>query len=97
MIENEVQYAITKEQTTKFELALKKFEENLYNKEQFHPLLYQAQRDALQSQFEDLQAQLKEYDERMHERIRQLEQEKGKGRVFGVSPGYYTGEGFIND
>jgi transcriptional regulator with XRE-family HTH domain len=64
MIKNERQYRITKAQTRKFEEALAQMRQSAKNGEspEVHPLLVQAQIDALQSQFDELLEQLEEYD-----------------------------------
>jgi ribosome-binding protein aMBF1 (putative translation factor) len=59
MIKNERQYIITKAQTRKFKEALKKFEAETTAT---HPLLIKAQREALESQLAELNAQLREYE-----------------------------------
>jgi transcriptional regulator with XRE-family HTH domain/Zn-dependent peptidase ImmA (M78 family) len=62
MIRNERQYRITKTQAEKFEQAIKKRGAPADPSNRLHPLLQKAQGDALQSQLEDLRAQLAEYD-----------------------------------
>jgi ribosome-binding protein aMBF1 (putative translation factor) len=62
MIENERQYRITKAQADKFAQALAEFTAHSDEHDQMHPLLRQAQREALQSQLDDLLAQLEEYE-----------------------------------
>lgn len=64
MIKNERQYRITKAQARKFEEALTQLRQSSKNGEllEVHPLLVQAQIDALQSQFEELREQLEEYE-----------------------------------
>jgi len=60
MIKNERHYRITKAQLIKFENAL-----SLQDKEpeeDLHPMLIKAQRDSLQSQLDDLRAQVDEYE-----------------------------------
>jgi transcriptional regulator with XRE-family HTH domain len=66
MIKNERQYRITKAQASHFADALKK----LGGKpaEQLHPLLRQAQIDAVRSQYADLQASIDEYESLQRER-----------------------------
>lgn len=61
MIKNERQYRITKAQAGKFEQALKNHSD-LEADSKIHPLIQKAQRDAITSQFTDLQAQMREYD-----------------------------------
>ena len=58
MIKNERQYKITKGQAEKFANAL----EALTDQEGIDPLLSQLERDALQSQFDELQEELTEYE-----------------------------------
>ena len=62
MIKNERQYRITKAQADKFAQALSQFLEIADKEEQIHPLLRQAQIDALQNQLQDLRAQIEEYE-----------------------------------
>ncbi len=62
MIKNERQYQITKAQAEQFAQALAQFAEHAEENKQIHPLLRQAQMDALQSQLDDLHAQLEEYE-----------------------------------
>jgi transcriptional regulator with XRE-family HTH domain/Zn-dependent peptidase ImmA (M78 family) len=64
MIKNERQYRITKAQARKFEEALAHLRQSSENGElpEVHPLLVQAQIDALQSQFDELREQLEEYE-----------------------------------
>src|SRR5438552_2633451 len=62
MIENERQYRITKAQADKFAQALAQFTTHPDKHDQMHPLLHQAQREALQSQLDDLRTQLEEYE-----------------------------------
>jgi transcriptional regulator with XRE-family HTH domain/Zn-dependent peptidase ImmA (M78 family) len=62
MIKNERQYRISKAQAEKFAQALAEFTEQSKEDKHMHPLLRQAQIDALQSQLDDLHAQLEEYD-----------------------------------
>lgn len=61
MIKNERQYRITKSQADKFALSLAHNASSPSNT-QLHPLLQKAQQDALRSQFEELQAQIEEYE-----------------------------------
>jgi ribosome-binding protein aMBF1 (putative translation factor) len=62
MIKNERQYRITKAQADKFGQALAKLKAHPKEGDQMHPLLRQAQIDALQSQLDDLHAELQEYE-----------------------------------
>ena len=62
MIKNERQYLITQAQAKKFEEALAQFDKNLDKREKVHPLLWKAQRDALQSQLSELREELEEYE-----------------------------------
>jgi ribosome-binding protein aMBF1 (putative translation factor) len=62
MIKNERQYRITKAQAAKFEAALKSFLEDSADDQATHPRLIKAQADALQSQCESLQDELREYE-----------------------------------
>jgi HTH-type transcriptional regulator / antitoxin HigA len=63
MIENEVQYRITMEQSEQFARALAEFRATPPDP-QVHPLLRKAEEDGLQSMLNDLQTQLAEYDAR---------------------------------
>jgi ribosome-binding protein aMBF1 (putative translation factor) len=60
MIKNEREYRITKSQAAKFRRALDQF--NAEDHSSIHPRLRKAQADALQSQLEDLESELKEYE-----------------------------------
>ena len=62
MLKNERQYRITKAQADKFGQALAKLKAHPKQGDQMHPLLRQAQIDALQSQLDDLHAELQEYE-----------------------------------
>ncbi|NEQ81109.1 MAG: helix-turn-helix transcriptional regulator [Moorea sp. SIO2I5] len=62
MIKNERQYRITQAQAKKFEEALAQFDKNLDKREEVHPLLWKAQRDALQSQLSELCEEIEEYE-----------------------------------
>lgn len=62
MIKNERQYRVTQAQAKKFEEALAQFEGNLDKREEGHPLLWKAQRDALQSQLSELREEIYEYE-----------------------------------
>ena len=61
MIKNERQYRITKSQGQKFEDAIRKLEQS-GPEEGVHPVLHQAQVNALRSQLLDLQAELAQYE-----------------------------------
>ncbi|HKQ09494.1 MAG TPA: helix-turn-helix domain-containing protein [Blastocatellia bacterium] len=62
MIKNERQYRITKAEAERFERALNQMDSHADPSNKLHPLLQKAQREALQSQLEDLRAQLAEYE-----------------------------------
>ena len=62
MITNERQYRITRAQAEKFTQALAHLSQSTAVAEQIHPLLRQAQADALRSQLDDLNAELEAYD-----------------------------------
>jgi transcriptional regulator with XRE-family HTH domain len=64
MIKNERQYRITKAQAKKFDDALAQLQEPARQGEMadIHPLLVQAQVDALKSQAEELNEQIREYE-----------------------------------
>jgi ribosome-binding protein aMBF1 (putative translation factor) len=73
MIRNQRQYKITKAQAAKFEQALQTFAERSPQTAGVHPRLVQAQREAIASQLESLQDELKEY-----ERLQRTKQPKLK-------------------
>ncbi len=62
MIENEQQYSVTREQVHKFEQALAKL--NQCSKETKHEnlLLWQVKKLAIESQLNDLQQEIKDYE-----------------------------------
>jgi ribosome-binding protein aMBF1 (putative translation factor) len=60
MIRNERQYVITKAQIKKFKTALKSFEKQ---ESSAHPVLVKAQKDAMERQLDELEAQVQEYEE----------------------------------
>ena len=62
MIKNERQYRITKAQAERFSNALDRFRESGGEISGVHPLLIKAQEDALESQFADLQDELRQYE-----------------------------------
>jgi transcriptional regulator with XRE-family HTH domain len=62
MIKNEQQYLVTKKQVAQFERALRDLDQQDLILEKVHPLLVQAQGEAIQSQLVDLKAQLEEYE-----------------------------------
>ncbi len=59
MIENERQYIITKAQARKFREALSQFDER---RTAVEPALLKAQKDAMKSQLDELETQVKEYE-----------------------------------
>lgn len=61
MIKNERQYRITRARAAKFEHALSQFS-GQGEGTQIHPLVRKAQRDALQSQLDELKKELAEYE-----------------------------------
>jgi ribosome-binding protein aMBF1 (putative translation factor) len=61
MIRNEREYRITKAQAAKFERALSQLSTSGEGA-QLHPLVQKAQRDAVQSQLEELKEQIAEYE-----------------------------------
>ena len=62
MIKNERQYRITKAQAQKFQSALTRLQAGAAESVFLHPRLRQAERDALQSQWESLQAEITDYE-----------------------------------
>ena len=58
MIKNERQYRITKAQANRFSQTFRRLGEA----DGVHPLIVQAQRDALSSQIADLEGELSEYE-----------------------------------
>lgn len=63
MITNERQYRITKAEAERFRRAIASSESGRDAREGVHPRLVQAEREALQSQLDDLLAELAEYEE----------------------------------
>lgn len=59
MIENKLQYSITKEWKRRFSVAL---EEEKHEISTLDPILHKAVIDSLQSQIDDLADQIKEYE-----------------------------------
>lgn len=62
MIKNERQYRITRAQADRFSEALGSLETDAAHESELHPILLAAQKDALQSQLSDLQAEISEYE-----------------------------------
>jgi ribosome-binding protein aMBF1 (putative translation factor) len=62
MIKNERQYRITKAQAQRFEQALADLADCAEDKKQENPILFEAQRSALESQLDDLREELTEYE-----------------------------------
>ena len=73
MIENARQYRITKAQAAKFAQAVKDFDMRQSAHIDVHPKLIKAQRDALKSQLESLQQELKEYEKTKASRKPQID------------------------
>ena len=73
MIENARQYRITKAQAAKFAQAVKDFDMRQSAHVDVHPKLIKAQRDALKSQLESLQQELKEYEKTKASRKPQID------------------------
>jgi DNA-binding XRE family transcriptional regulator len=62
MIKNERQYRITKAQAQKFGQALAQMQAKPEGSRQLHPLLQQAEQEALRSQWESLQSEISDYE-----------------------------------
>ncbi len=62
MIKNDRQYKITKTQAAKFFQALRNISKRT-SVQDVHPILAEAQREAIKSQYEELQQELKAYEE----------------------------------
>ena len=62
MIKNERQYRITRAQAAKLEAALESFLSQSAGDDTTHPRLIKAQADALRSQLDSLQSDLREYE-----------------------------------
>ena len=62
MIENELQYQITKEQADRILRTVENLADFSGHSANLHPLIAKAQRDAMLSQLEDLQNELREYE-----------------------------------
>jgi ribosome-binding protein aMBF1 (putative translation factor) len=73
MIHNARQYRITKAQAAKFAEALKTFDARQAAHPDVHPKLIKAQRDALASQLESLNAEINEYERLRKTRRRQID------------------------
>ena len=69
MIHNIRQYRITKAQAARFGQAVKEFDTRQSVHPSVHLTLIKAQRDALQSQLESLQQELKEYEKTKAQKI----------------------------
>ena len=63
MITNERQYRITRNQASKFELAIREFDEESTRRKRVDPKTLEAERDALKSQLESLNEELSEYEQ----------------------------------
>ena len=61
MIKNERQYRLTKVQANRFSQTL----QSLGEADGVHPLIVQAQRDALSSQIADIEGELRKYESRL--------------------------------
>ena len=62
MIKNERQYRITRAQADRFSAALRRLDAGAADRSERHPRLLSVQREALQSQLSDLEADLREYE-----------------------------------
>jgi len=75
MIRNARQYRITKAQAEKFRRALDEFDDRPEAHPGVHPKLIKAQRDAIGSQLETLEQEIKEYERLQKSRRRQIDLE----------------------
>ena len=62
MIKNERQYRITKAQAVKLEQALAEWSRSSKSEENVHPLLLKAEQEGIDSQLDDLRAEIDEYE-----------------------------------
>ena len=62
MIKNERQYRITKAQADRFSATLRGLEQRPSMVEGVHPLIAKSQQEAVRSQLEDLESELREYE-----------------------------------
>ncbi len=62
MIKNERQYKITRAQAVRFSNALESLRQRPDAGDSLHPLIAKAQKDAIISQLEDLESELREYE-----------------------------------
>ena len=62
MIKNERQYRITRAQADRFSEALRKLDARGTDQSESHPRLLTVQKEALQSQLSDLEADIREYE-----------------------------------
>ena len=62
MITNERQYQITKRKVRSFRQAIEQFDAQGGERNDIHPRIRQAEREAMESQLEDLRSELAEYD-----------------------------------
>jgi ribosome-binding protein aMBF1 (putative translation factor) len=76
MIRNEREYRITKAAAEKFERALEEFDPRPSAHPNVHPRLIQAQRDAMASQLETLQQEVKDYERLRFSRKRLVDPSK---------------------
>jgi hypothetical protein len=62
VIENEIQYQVTRVAADRFADALAELRQNRAQPDGVHPLLRQAQEDAIRSELEILEAQIRAYE-----------------------------------
>ena len=72
MITNERQYRITTAEVEKFKKALKRMQTDQVGRSNGHPRLIQAEREGLESQLQELQHELEEYEALKHGNVSRI-------------------------